>query len=69
MGRSLREHLKQAFTRSGWTYEELARRTGLSRASVFRKLNGDQPLMDDEIELFARLLGVRVEVTVRDAGA
>lgn len=50
------------------TYEEAARRFGISTTSAHRKLNGDQRIELDELELFARILGVKVSVQLKEVG-
>lgn len=60
--RTIREELKRAFLKKGWTYLRAGQELGISQTSAFRKLNGEQVIGIEELPRFAKVLGVRVSV-------
>ncbi len=62
MAKSIRQELVRALERTGLTYEEFGQLVGLSKSSVCKKLNGETKIGLAELERFARVLKVKVQV-------
>ena len=60
--------LNEELERRAWSYNELARRAGMSGANVSRVINGQQAITFDFCAAIARPLGKRPEELFRMAG-